>query len=88
LEAFRVVEEWKEGVAGTDATTSLVDVKLDNTTERAIASSMECRELARAKRKSRHLVVTIDMQGFRIGDTGHDSGSGSDVVILFRATVF
>jgi hypothetical protein len=50
-----VAEEWKEGAAGTDATTSLVDDKLDKTqfytTETAIASIMECRELARAKRK-------------------------------------
>jgi hypothetical protein len=62
LEAFRVVEEWREVVAGTDATTSLVDDKLDktqlNTTEMAIASSMERRELVQAKRKSGHLVVT------------------------------
>jgi hypothetical protein len=62
LEAFRVVEEWREVVAGTDATTSLVDDKLDktqlNTTESAIASSMERRELVQAKRKSGHLVVT------------------------------
>jgi hypothetical protein len=56
LEAFRVVEEWREVVAGADATTSLVDDKQDktklNTTEMAIASSIECRELVMRKRRS------------------------------------
>jgi hypothetical protein len=48
LEAFRVVEGWREGVAGTGATTSLVaDGKLDkthlNTNEMAMALSTEFR---------------------------------------------
>jgi hypothetical protein len=63
LEAFRVVEEWREVVAGTEARTSLVDdQQVDktqlNATEAAIATSMERRELVQEKRKSGHLVVT------------------------------
>lgn len=62
LEAFRVVGEWREVVAGTNARTALVDDQLDktqlNATEAAIASSMERRELVQEKRKSSHFVVT------------------------------
>jgi hypothetical protein len=57
-----MVEERREGVVETDATTSLVDDKLDktrlNTTEMAITSSIERREPARANRRSGQLVVT------------------------------